>query len=157
METIKIYPPKRNYALRILAIFILVGTVFLLFYDLLYLAQTTGQYIGAIIGLSIMIPLSLYVLISNSKLSYTVDSQSLFVTEGVFIKRKIPIKAIRKVEQTFNIRNAPTTTTMNRLEIFYNEYNSIQISPEKEKDLIKDLLNVNPQIEVKYRNQRKAS
>lgn len=83
-------------------------------------------------------------------LRYTIENKKLIVTAKVFYHKSIDIKSIRKIEETNTIISAPANS-FDRLEIIYNKFDSIVVSPENKQQFIEDLLAVNPEIEVKYR------
>lgn len=55
--------------------------------------------------------------------------------------------SIRKIEETRNPISAPAPS-LNRLEIFYNRFDSIVISPKDKPEFIANLIKLNPEIEV---------
>lgn len=79
---------------------------------------------------------------------YLIDGQALIVHAGPLYKnRKIDIASIRKIMKTRTPISAPAPS-LDRLEIFYNKFDSIVISPKDKTVFIADLLKLNPAIEV---------
>ena len=83
-------------------------------------------------------------------LKYTIDNESLIVTTKVFYHKSIDIKSIRKIEETNTIISAPANS-FDRLEIIYNKFDSLVVSPENKQRFIEDILAIHPEIEVKYK------
>ncbi|WP_343065421.1 PH domain-containing protein [Arenibacter arenosicollis] len=79
---------------------------------------------------------------------YEVDDSVLRVKSGFLINRSIQINTITKIEATNNPISAPATS-LDRLEIFYNTYESIIISPKEKRGFIAHLKQLNPDIKDK--------
>jgi len=79
---------------------------------------------------------------------YVVDRGVLIIHAGVLYKqKKIFLASIRKIEKTRNPISAPAPS-LDRLEIFYNKFDSVVISPKDKPGFISDLIQLNPEIEV---------
>lgn len=83
-------------------------------------------------------------------LRYTIENNMLIVTTKVFYQKSIDIKSIRKIEETNTIISA-SANSFDRLEIIYNKFDSLIVSPENKQRFIEDLLAIHPEIEVKYK------
>ncbi|MCK0144587.1 PH domain-containing protein [Arenibacter sp. F26102] len=77
---------------------------------------------------------------------YEVDDSLLRIKSGFLINRSIQISAITKIEATNNPISAPATS-LDRLEIFYNTYESVIISPKEKRGFIAHLMQLNPNIQ----------
>ncbi len=80
---------------------------------------------------------------------YKIEDDVLNVQCGPF-KRKLNIKEIRKVSKVKSIITSPALS-IDRLEIYYDKYNLIRISPKNESEFIDLLLNENPEIQLNYK------
>ncbi|MNG32447.1 hypothetical protein D3C84_1184630 [compost metagenome] len=69
---------------------------------------------------------------------------------GFFKSQNIGIKTILKISETYNPLSSPAGS-IDRLEIVYNKFDSILISPKDKKAFIEDLKIINPTIEVNFR------
>ncbi len=78
---------------------------------------------------------------------YAINGDQLIVRSGVLYKKRIAIASIRKIKKTRNLISAPAPS-LDRLEIFYNKFDSIIISPKDKQGFIADLTKLNPAIEV---------
>lgn len=84
---------------------------------------------------------------------YTFEKENLNVRFGFFLNKNIDIKTIRKISETNNLSSAPAASS-DRLEIQYNVYNIILVSPKDKNGFIDSLLAINPNIEVEYRKKQ---
>lgn len=98
----------------------------------------------AIIILILSLIFIIYILLSNR---YTIEQKELKIRGG-FISEKIDINKITKIEKTFNILASPASS-LDRLQINYNNGNTILISPKNKLKFIEELKKINPNIEVK--------
>ena len=81
-------------------------------------------------------------------LRYTIDKDRLDIYYGFFsYKLSIDINSIRKIEKSRSILSAPAAS-MNRIEIHYNKFDSILISPKDQQEFINDLCQINPNIKT---------
>ena len=84
---------------------------------------------------------------------YVIDDEYLSIRTKFFPSQKVALQDIRKIEESNSILAAPAFS-FDRLEILYNKYDSILVSPENKEQFIADLLNVNPEIEIKYKKKK---
>ncbi|SFS36737.1 PH domain-containing protein [Mucilaginibacter polytrichastri] len=129
-----IYPSKINYFLWVPIVVLIFGT--------LVSAIIKGQ-IPAIIILSIAFGIVLLPIVLNTK--YTINNDALIIKSGLIIKIDIDIKKIKKVIPNNTIWSAPALSS-DRIEIFYNTYDSVVISPKNKKEFIEMLKQINPAI-----------
>ncbi|MGB5271042.1 MAG: PH domain-containing protein, partial [Eudoraea sp.] len=59
------------------------------------------------------------------------------------------------VSETNSIISAPAAS-FDRLEIIYNQHNSILISPRDKTEFIEHIKRINPQIEILYKSKKDA-
>jgi len=78
---------------------------------------------------------------------YTINNTNLQVQSGFFINQTINIKSIRKIVDTRTIISSPALS-LDRLEVFYDKFDSIIISPQDKTEFIKQILAINNQILV---------
>lgn len=78
---------------------------------------------------------------------YTIKGENLIIKSGILINKTIKIKDIYKIEKTNSILSSPALS-LDRIEIFYGNQNSIIISPKEKSDFITELLKVNENIKV---------
>ncbi|MGZ3845661.1 MAG: PH domain-containing protein [Flavisolibacter sp.] len=75
------------------------------------------------------------------------NDNKLKIKSGFFYNREIYIKSIRKITPTKNRRASPALSS-DRLEISYNRYGRVVVSPNRKSEFIKDLKEVNPRIRI---------
>ena len=78
---------------------------------------------------------------------YTIAGNELKVRYGFIINKTIDIGSINKLVPTRDMRSAPALST-DRVEIFYNQYDSVLISPEDQAEFIERLKGINGEIVV---------
>ena len=78
---------------------------------------------------------------------YTIAGNELRVRYGFIINKTIDIGSIKKVVPTRDMRSAPALST-DRVEIFYNQNDSVLISPEDQAEFIERLKTINGEIVV---------
>jgi len=78
---------------------------------------------------------------------YTINGKQLHVRCGFLINTKIDINTITKIVPTNSILSSPALS-FNRIEIFYNRFDSIVISPGDNAAFIADLKEINNLIVV---------
>lgn len=87
-------------------------------------------------------------------IKYTIEKENLNIKCGFFINQNIDIKTIYKISETYNPLSSPAGS-IDRLEIKFNKFDSVLISPKDKKAFINTLILVNPNIEVQYRKNKR--
>lgn len=88
------------------------------------------------------------VAITFNSIKYIIQQDQLIIKSGFFTNKQIKITSIRKIVKTKNIVSAPAAS-FDRLEIIYNKFDSVEISPINKEKFIDDLLEIHPNIEIK--------
>ncbi|MCM4170479.1 hypothetical protein DHD32_03220 [Arenibacter sp. TNZ] len=120
----------------------LVPVIVLMVVAPVYLMINNSDGVGPIILLLTFLFIIYIFLFTN----YEVDDSVFRVKSGFLIKRTIQIDTITKIEATNNPISAPAAS-LDRLEIFYNTYESVIISPKEKRAFIAHLKQLNPKIE----------
>ncbi|WP_164121970.1 MULTISPECIES: PH domain-containing protein [Sphingobacterium] len=81
---------------------------------------------------------------------YTIEENILKIRSGLLYKKNIPIDSVRKIVETNNMVSSPAAS-LDRLEIFYNSFDSVLISPKDKVGFIGTIQDINPKIEVVYK------
>ena len=76
---------------------------------------------------------------------YTIDGNELYVKCGFIINTRIDIATITKIEPTNTMLSSPALS-FDRIEVFYNKYDSVIISPGDKAGFIAKLQQINPAI-----------
>jgi hypothetical protein len=102
------------------------------------------------IGILIMLLTILFIIYTFISIQYKIENNNLNIKCTILMNIDIEIKSIRKVTETYNPLSSPAAS-IDRIEIFYNKFDSILISPKLKKKFIKNLLEINLNIEIVYR------
>ncbi len=130
-----VYPSKKGIIVYI-PIVILAGVVIL--------NIISGDYWGSVFC-TVIVLIVLAPMILNT--NYTIKGDgSLRVRCGFLINILIDINTIRKIETTKSVLSSPALS-LDRLEVFYNKYDSVMISPQNKDAFVAQLQNINPTIE----------
>jgi hypothetical protein len=123
----------------------------LLLLPVLLVLAGVGVYVvlnGIIAGEIAVGVILLFVLYTCLDTFYTfTNDNKLKIRSGVFYNREIYIKSIRKIRPTKNRRASPALSS-DRLEISYNRYGRVVVSPNRKSEFIRDLKEVNPRIRI---------
>lgn len=103
-----------------------------------------GDYWGSIFCAAIVLVVVGPMILNTN---YTIRGDgSLKVRCGFFVNILIDINLIRKIEATKSVLSSPALS-LDRLEVFYNKFDSVIISPQNKEEFIAQLQNINPAIE----------
>lgn len=79
---------------------------------------------------------------------YTIENDKLKIKCGFLINSEIKIQNIKKISKTYNIISSPALS-FDRIEILYNEFDTVLISPKDKFRFTEAIKKINPQIEIK--------
>jgi Bacterial PH domain len=82
---------------------------------------------------------------------YEVNNETLIVKCSFIFKTSIHIRSIKTIRESGSIL-AAAAASLDRLEILYNDTDSILISPREKEKFIEHLLSINPNIVVVKKN-----
>lgn len=132
----KVYPSKFGWA-----VFLFLLVLFLSLFWVGYDSEKEHQWIFMLIGIS---TLGFFVL--TSKLTnYRIEEHYLHIKCPPFYNKKIAINSITKVAVSRNLISSPAPS-LDRIEIYFNTYDSIVISPKDKLQFMEDLKRINPSI-----------
>ncbi|MGF7079195.1 PH domain-containing protein [Mucilaginibacter sp. UYCu711] len=104
----------------------------------------------ALIGSLLIIGFLIHMIVTTY---YTVNDYILNVHSGFFYNVDIDISAIKSIVETNSALSAPALSS-DRIEIFFNKYDSVVISPPHKMDFIAHLQTINNNIEVKLKEKK---
>lgn len=107
----------------------------------------SGYFNWIIITILVLMTISIVKISLATK--YSINGHILAIKSGFFHNLTIDINSIRKISETNNPISAPAIS-LDRLEIIYNKYDAVTISPKHKLQFIKDIKSINPDIEIKY-------
>lgn len=132
----KVYKSKIGLELVIPVMLILVTVIVFSIYD-----NANG------IGIVVTFLVIAFIADMFMRTHYTIDGDLLKIKCGFLYSKQIEIHQIKRISETNNALSAPAIS-LDRLEISYNKYDSILISPKQKQEFISDIKNINPGIEV---------
>ncbi|QTV06811.1 PH domain-containing protein [Faecalibacter bovis] len=130
------YPSKIGIELVVLFLFVLLPVFYFLITDF------------KIAGFLVVVFLILFFiyLFTNTYYLINKNSNQLLVKSGILVKITIDIDKIRKIKPSKSLISSPALS-LDRIEIFFNTYDSVLISPKNREDFIRQLKHINPTIE----------
>jgi hypothetical protein len=81
---------------------------------------------------------------------YVINNDHLFIRCG-FFTTKIDLKSVRKISDSKDLISSPALSN-DRLEIVYNKFDTILISPKEKTAFLSELKIANPDIEIKSKS-----
>ena len=103
-----------------------------------------GEWIGYV-G---MITILLFIVFISKSTRYIIAENQLIVKCMFIVNDRIEISKIRKIEKTNSLLSSPALS-LDRIAIRYNKFDEVYISPKEKQAFVDELLNVNPDIEIK--------
>lgn len=100
-------------------------------------------------GVLFLVPILLFVIHMLLNTNYTVADSFLKIRCGSF-NQIVDISTIKKITETNNPISSPATS-LDRLEIAYNKWDRVIISPSNKMEFIAHLLKLNPTIVIKMK------
>ena len=100
------------------------------------------------IAILILLLLSLFIIHIFRNTWYKIEGNLLHIRSGFIYRSTIKIGDVRRISRTRSFFSAPALS-LDRLEILYNKFDSVVISPERQEEFVSELKNINPNIESK--------
>ncbi|WP_207219957.1 PH domain-containing protein [Emticicia agri] len=98
------------------------------------------------IGTIILLATAALILSFLLRTYYQIEGNMLRIVCGFLINQEIDIKKIRKIVKTDNPVSSPALSVKDRIEIYYDKYDSVIISPERQAEFIQSLKLINANI-----------
>lgn len=130
-----------------------ISSGFYLPVSILWIAVTTLLIVERVwIILPVMVLSLAFTIWCTFSIRYQISDHELTIT-WAFWKRVIKIDSIRRIKETNNPLSSPAAS-FDRLEILFNKYDTIMISPKHEDTFIRQLTGLNPGIEVRLKAKK---
>ncbi len=100
------------------------------------------------LGLGIILATSVFVGHLLFTTRYEIKGDMLKIKSGWIYRLSLPITDIISIKTTRNFISSPAAS-MDRIEIRYNAYDSVIVSPREKESFIRELTRIKPDIEVK--------
>jgi hypothetical protein len=83
---------------------------------------------------------------------YSIENENLIIKSGFLVNIEIDIRNIKEISESNNILSSPALS-LDRIEIGYNKFDTILISPKDKTRFIETILKINPEVEIKYKKK----
>ncbi|MGO4772970.1 PH domain-containing protein [Flavobacterium sp. W22_SRS_FK3] len=87
---------------------------------------------------------------------YIIEDEKLTIKCGFLFHVSIAVASIKKISETNNIMSSPALS-FDRLEILYNKFDTVLISPKDKQGFMEAIQKINPSVEVKVKNKTLVS
>ncbi|MCK5908153.1 MAG: PH domain-containing protein [Flavobacteriales bacterium] len=104
-------------------------------------------YIQNLIAIEIMSVTTIFIAIIWFETKYIISDSTLLVKIWIFTLRKIAIKKIKVIRESKSIISSPANS-LDRIEITYNKYEVVLISPKNREEFLALLKSINPNIDI---------
>lgn len=108
------------------------------------IAMIEGEWLGYL-GMGLIILIVLFV---SKTTRYIINENQLIVKSMWIVNDKIDISKIRKIEKSNSVLSSPALS-LDRILIRFNKFDEVYLSPSEKQSFVKDLLEVNPDIETR--------
>lgn len=105
------------------------------------------------IGLVIIALLLIFIIHMILTTYYIIDGKVLRIKSGIVVNKLVNIDSISKITETNSLESSPANS-LDRLELRYNKLERIIISPKDKDGFIKNMSELNPNIEVQFKDIR---
>ena len=134
----KIYKSKISWGLLVVPM--------LLFICIIASMMVKGEEPSGILTNSgIFLALGLFILYLLANTEYVIDSEKLYIKSGFVYRKHLDISRIISVRKTKNIFSAPAAS-LDRIQLTYDKFGILVLSPRDKEMFVKDLLKINPSI-----------
>lgn len=99
-------------------------------------------------GLASVLLVSLLVADIFLRTRYKIEDLQLKVNCSFFVNTTVEINRISKIQRSTSFLSSPATS-FDRIEIIYNKFESLIISPADKLTFVESLKQINPRIEIK--------
>ncbi|MCV9926090.1 PH domain-containing protein [Flavobacterium sp. LS1R49] len=134
----KKYKSKIDTPLIVFLSIIFIPSLFKMLYD-------KDWYVASFMTLAILFILHLF-----STTYYIITENNLIVKSGFLVSITVDIRNIKKMSETNTLLSSPALS-FDRLEVLYNKFDTVVISPKDKQEFIQTLKNINPEIEIKLK------
>lgn len=105
-------------------------------------------YQKAWLGVAIISCVGIFIAYIFSSTKYTISDQVLKIESGFLVNISIRVDSIKRISKSRNFISSPANS-LDRLEIKYNLYDTVLISPKNKIAFIQQLKEINQNIELK--------
>jgi len=136
------FETKRDYSLPLIFLFVALVYTGIAIYTVI----RDGDYTIVWTFMGVLILLASFFILIIKTTFFVLEPEQL-ICHSLFFKRKIPYSTIRKIEKQKGLyAGLKMSTALKGLVIYYNQYDDLLISPEKEEEFIDE---IKKRIEIK--------
>ena len=106
-----------------------------------------GTLNAVIVASGVLLLTTLFTLYIFLNTKYIIVGDILKIRTGFIYKKDIDIKRIKSISGTKSLISSPAAS-FDRIELKYDTYGSIIVSPKEKKSFAKELKNINPNIQI---------
>jgi len=99
----------------------------------------------------VLLPIAAFIIHIFMGTRYTITGTTLNIRAGFIVNTTVDINTIKSITETDSLLSAPANS-FDRIEIAYNKYDSVIISPKNKAAFIADILAINDDIKVSYKS-----
>ena len=113
-------------------------------------------HVKSVGGFLIVLGVMLFFIYMFLNTFYRIEGMTLHIKCGLFFRQVVAIDKIRQISETNTLISSPATS-LDRLEIRFEDekkFGSVVVSPKDKAGFIRKLLELNPEIEVKYQSKK---
>jgi hypothetical protein len=111
-------------------------------------------YQGVWAGVGVITFATLFILHLFLTTYYQIGRNEVRIRSGILFDKTVQISTIKAVVETGNPLSSPALS-LDRIELKYNRFDSVLISPDDKGGFIADLLRIKPEIEVRLKPKSK--
>ena len=140
----KTYKSKISYGLLLF--------IFILFFGIILSMLFTNEEIEGVFVTSGILLLTLaFIFYIFFSIKYSIDNGVIKIRCGVIFKKDLSINKIKTISKTSSLISSPAAS-FDRIELKYDKFNSVIISPESQRDFVDELIAINPNIVNEIKN-----
>lgn len=107
------------------------------------------------INVAILLMISLFIVHMLTTTYYQINGDTLIIRCGFLYNKSLKIESIKKIIETRNPISSPAAS-LDRLELVYNTFDSVLVSPKDKMGFINELLRLKPGIEVRLKDRKNS-
>ncbi|WP_052414996.1 PH domain-containing protein [Jejuia pallidilutea] len=143
MKDIKVYKSKIEYGFFAVFFLLVIASIFLMILK--------GESNNSILVCgSILFLILIFLCYGTFSIRYIIEGNTLKIRNGIIYSKDVDIYNIKSIKQSYSIISSPSAA-FDRIEVNFNKYDSVLISPNSKQLFINDLLLINPEIKIELK------
>jgi hypothetical protein len=143
MKDIKVYKSKIEYSFFAVFFLLVIASIFFMILK--------GESNNSILVYgSILFLILIFLCYGTFSIRYIIEGNTLKIRNGIIYSKDVDIYNIKSIKQSYSIISSPSAA-FDRIEVNFNKYDSVLISPNNKQLFINDLLLINPEIKIELK------